>query len=63
MGDDTRSKGNSPDRTSIHDTPLEPTVLRVDARTFRTFLTELDQSPRNNPRLRALLQRKAPWEE
>jgi uncharacterized protein (DUF1778 family) len=41
---------------------LDQTVFRVDAKTFKAFLAELDRPPRDNPRLRALFQRKAPWE-
>lgn len=41
---------------------LDQTVFKVDAKTYRTFLAELDRPPRDNPRLRALFQRKAPWE-
>jgi uncharacterized protein (DUF1778 family) len=41
---------------------LDQTVFKVDAKTYRAFLAELDRPPRDNPRLRALFQRKAPWE-
>jgi uncharacterized protein (DUF1778 family) len=49
-------------RREAHEVLLDQTVFRVDADTFRTFLAELDRPPQDNPRLRALLQHKAPWE-
>lgn len=41
---------------------LDQTQFVVDAKTFKAFVAELDRPPRDNPRLRALFQRKAPWE-
>jgi uncharacterized protein (DUF1778 family) len=41
---------------------LDQTVFKVDAKTYKASLAELDRPPLDNPRLRALLQRKAPWE-
>lgn len=49
-------------RREAHEVLVDQTVFRVDARTFRAFLAELDKPPRDNPRLRALLQRNAPWD-
>jgi len=49
-------------RREAQEVLLDQTVFRVDAKTFKAFLAELDRPPRDNPRLRALLQRKAPWE-
>jgi uncharacterized protein (DUF1778 family) len=41
---------------------LDQTTFKVDAKTYRAFLAELDRPPGDNPRLRALFQRKVPWE-
>jgi uncharacterized protein (DUF1778 family) len=49
-------------RREAQEVLLDQTVFRVDARTFKAFLAELDKPPRDNPRLRALLHSKAPWE-
>jgi uncharacterized protein (DUF1778 family) len=42
---------------------LDQTVFHMDAKTWKAFIAELDRPPRENPRLRALMQRKAPWEK
>ncbi|HEY7548341.1 MAG TPA: DUF1778 domain-containing protein [Hyphomicrobiaceae bacterium] len=49
-------------RREAQEVLLDQTVFRVDAKTFKAFLAELDRPPRDNPRLRALLQRKPAWE-
>jgi uncharacterized protein (DUF1778 family) len=49
-------------RREAQEVLLDQTVFRVDAKTFKAFLAELDRPPHDNPRLRALFQRKAPWE-
>jgi uncharacterized protein (DUF1778 family) len=40
----------------------ERNVFRVDADEYEAFLHALDAPPRDNPRLRRLLSRPAPWE-
>jgi uncharacterized protein (DUF1778 family) len=49
-------------RREAQEVLLDQTVFRVDAKTFKAFLAELDRPPRDNPRLRDLFRRKAPWE-
>ncbi len=41
---------------------LDQTGFNLAAKTHKTFLAELDRPPRDNPQLRALFQRKPPWE-
>lgn len=41
----------------------EQRVFHLDATAWKTFMAELEQAPKDNPRLRALLTRKAPWAE
>ena len=41
---------------------LDQTGFNLSAKAYKTFLAELDRPPPDNPRLRALLQRKASWE-
>ena len=41
---------------------LDRRVFELDARTFRRFAAALDAAPSDNPRLRKLLAKKAPWE-
>ncbi|HEY7790337.1 MAG TPA: DUF1778 domain-containing protein [Vicinamibacterales bacterium] len=41
---------------------LDRRFFQLDARTFKQFTAALDAPPRDNPRLRALLSKKAPWE-
>jgi hypothetical protein len=42
--------------------PLFGGTLTVSESVFKAFLAELDGAPRDNSRLRATMQRKAPWE-
>jgi uncharacterized protein (DUF1778 family) len=49
-------------RREAQDVLLDKTVFHVDAKTFEAFLAELDRPPRDNPRLRDLFGRKAPWD-
>ena len=49
-------------RREAQEVLLDQTQFVVDAKTFKAFVAELDRPPRDNPRLRALFQRKAPWE-
>ncbi len=37
-------------------------VFQLDEARWAAFMTELDRSPKDNPRLRKLLATKAPWE-
>ncbi len=39
----------------------DQTAFQLDAKTWKAFLAELDP-PLDNPRLRAALRRKSPWE-
>lgn len=41
---------------------LDRRVFDVDARTYRAFLSALDKTPADNPRLRRLLKSTAPWD-
>ena len=41
---------------------MEQTHIKVDKKTLRAFVAELDRPPRDNPRLRAVFQHEAPWE-
>jgi uncharacterized protein (DUF1778 family) len=49
-------------RREAQEVLLDQTIFKVDAKTFKAFLAELDRAPRDNPKLRALFERKAPWE-
>ena len=42
---------------------LDKRLFTVDDETYRRFVERLDEPPAANPRLRALLHRKAPWEK
>ena len=37
-------------------------VFNLDSTAWKRFMRELDNPPRSNPKLAALLKRKAPWE-
>ncbi len=41
----------------------EQRVFHLDATAWKTFMSELDRAPRSNPKLAALLSRKAPWDK
>ena len=41
---------------------LDRRFFQLDARAFKRFAAALDAPPSDNPRLRKLLSRKAPWE-
>ena len=41
---------------------LDRRYFALSGEAFRRFTSILDQSPRDNPRLRRLLQTKAPWD-
>lgn len=41
----------------------DQTHFVLDAKQWDAFVKELDKPPRDNPRLRALFERKAPWEK
>lgn len=41
---------------------LNQRFFQLDARAFKQFTAALDAAPSDNPRLRKLLARKAPWE-
>ena len=41
---------------------LDRRFFQLDARAFKRFVAALDARPPDNPRLRALLAKKAPWE-
>lgn len=41
---------------------LDQTHIKVDEKTFRAIVAELDRPVRDNPPLRDLFQRRAPWE-
>lgn len=45
-----------------HEVLCDQTAIKFDRKTFAVFIAELDRPPRDNPRLRALMQRRAPWE-
>jgi uncharacterized protein (DUF1778 family) len=49
-------------RREAQDILLDQTAFDLDAKKWKAFVVELDRPPRDNPRLRALMQRKAPWE-
>jgi uncharacterized protein (DUF1778 family) len=49
-------------RREAQDVLLDQTVFHLDAKTWKAFLAELDRPPSDNPRLRVLMKRKAPWE-
>ena len=38
-------------------------VFSLDAAAWKKFMAELDRPPRENPKLRELLGRRAPWEK
>lgn len=40
----------------------EQRVFHLDATAWHSFMTELDRAPRDNPKLKGLFKRKAPWE-
>lgn len=42
---------------------LDKRLFAVDDETYQRFVDRLDAPPAANPRLRALLRRKAPWEK
>lgn len=44
------------------DTILNQTLFQVDAATYRKFSAALDAPPKDNAKLRKLMQTKAPWE-
>jgi uncharacterized protein (DUF1778 family) len=44
------------------DVLCDQTNIRLDRKTFAAFVAELDRPPCANPRLRATMQGKAPWE-
>jgi uncharacterized protein (DUF1778 family) len=39
----------------------EQRVFHLDATAWKAFMTELEQPPKDNPKLRELFSRKAPW--
>jgi uncharacterized protein (DUF1778 family) len=41
---------------------LDHRFFQLDARAFRRFASALDAVPSDNPRLRKLLAKRAPWE-
>jgi uncharacterized protein (DUF1778 family) len=41
---------------------LDRRFFQLDARAFKRFAAALDAAPSDNPRLRKLLAKKAPWE-
>jgi len=41
----------------------EQRVFHLDASAWKTFMSDLDRAPKDNPGLRDLLNRKAPWRE
>lgn len=41
---------------------LDRRYFQLDARAFKQFAAALDAPPSDNPRLRTLLSKKAPWE-
>ena len=41
---------------------LDRRFFELDARAFKQFTAALDATPSDNPRLRKLLSKKAPWE-
>ena len=49
-------------RREASDVLLDQTVFQLDAKRFKAFIAELDRPPPDNPKLRALFNRKAPWE-
>lgn len=49
-------------RREARDILLDQTAFHLDAKKWKAFVAELDRPPRDNPRLRALMQRKAPWD-
>jgi uncharacterized protein (DUF1778 family) len=48
-------------RKAAQESLLDTTLLVVDAPTFARFKALLDAPPQANPRLQALMRRKAPW--
>ena len=42
---------------------LDRRFFQLDSRAFKEFTAALDAPPADNPRLRKLLSRKAPWEQ
>lgn len=44
------------------DTILDQTLFEVNAASYKRFAAALDASPKNNEKLRALMQKTAPWE-
>jgi uncharacterized protein (DUF1778 family) len=50
-------------RREAQDVLLDQTVFQLDSKAWKEFVTELDRPPRDNPRLRSALDRKAPWEK
>jgi|SRR6516162_51697 uncharacterized protein (DUF1778 family) len=49
-------------RRAAQETLLDTTFFAVDRMTFRRFKAMLDAPARPNERLRALMRRRAPWE-
>ena len=49
-------------RRAAVDTLLDQTVFGLDDAGWERFMTDLNAPPEVNPRLRALLSRKAPWD-
>jgi uncharacterized protein (DUF1778 family) len=49
-------------RREAIDTILNQTLFQVDAVVYKRFVTMLDSPPKDNAKLRTLMQTKAPWE-
>ena len=50
-------------RRAAQDALLDTTLFLVDTATFDRFKAMLDSPPRTNERLRALMQKQAPWDD
>ena len=49
-------------RREAVDTLLDQSLFNVDANTYNKFISALDAVPKDNAKLRKLLQTKSPWE-
>ncbi len=50
-------------RSAAMDALLDQSFFKLDAAQWDAFIAALDASPKDNPRLKRLLARKAPWEK
>ncbi len=50
-------------RREAQDVLMDQTHFVLDTKQWDAFIAELEKAPKDNPRLRELMARKAPWEQ